>query len=36
LLGMWLVIFLIKPLVRKEMFWVSLFTMPLGLTEVEV
>lgn len=33
LLAIWLVIFLVKPSVRKEMFWVSLFTMPLGLTE---
>ncbi len=33
LLGIWFVIFLIKPSVRKEMFWVSLFTMPFGLTE---
>lgn len=33
LLGIWLIIFLIKSLVRKEMLWVSLFTMPLGLTE---
>ncbi len=33
LLGIWLVIFIAKPSVRKEMFWVSLFTMPFGLTE---
>ena len=33
LLGIWLVIYLVKPLLRKEMFWVSLFTMPFGLTE---
>lgn len=33
LLGLWLVVFIAKPLVRKEMFWVSLFTMPFGLTE---
>ena len=33
LLGIWLVVFIIKPLARKEMFWVSLFTMPFGLTE---
>ncbi|GBE56823.1 hypothetical protein BMS3Bbin16_01034 [archaeon BMS3Bbin16] len=33
LLGIWLVIFISKPAVRKEMFWVSLFTMPFGLTE---
>lgn len=33
LLGIWVVIFITKPLVRKEMFWVSLFTMPFGLTE---
>ena len=33
LLGIWFVIFIAKPLVRKEMFWVSLFTMPFGLIE---
>ena len=33
LLGIWLVIFIAKPRLRKEMFWVSLFTMPTGLTE---
>ena len=33
LLAIWLVIFLFKKNVRKEMFFVSLFTMPLGLTE---
>ncbi len=33
LLGIWFVIFLVKPLVRREMFWVSLFTLPAGLTE---
>lgn len=33
LLGIWLVIWLAKPRLRKEMFWVSLFTMPFGLTE---
>ncbi len=33
LLGIWLIIFLTKPRLRKEMFWVSLFTMPFGLTE---
>lgn len=33
LLAVWLVIFLANPSVRKEIFWVSLFTMPLGLTE---
>src|SRR4030066_16338 len=33
LLGIWFVIFLFRPFVRKEMFWVSLFTMPAGLTE---
>lgn len=33
LLGIWFVIFIAKPLLRKEMFWVSLFTMPFGLTE---
>lgn len=29
----WLLIFIIANKSRKEMFWVSLFTMPLGLTE---
>ena len=29
----WVFIWLIKPKLRKEMFWVSLFTMPFGLTE---
>lgn len=33
LLGIWAVIFIVKPLLRKEMLWVSLFTMPFGLTE---
>lgn len=33
LFGIWLVIFIAKPLIRKEMFWVSLCTMPFGLTE---
>ena len=33
LLGIWFAIFLFRPFVRKEMFWVSLFTMPSGLTE---
>ncbi len=33
LLAIWLVVFLVNPYVRKEMFWVSLITMPLGLTE---
>lgn len=33
LLGIWVVIFITKSLVRKEMFWVSLLTMPFGLTE---
>lgn len=32
-LGIWFVIFLSRPFVRREMFWVSLFTMPSGLTE---
>ena len=31
--GIWIVIFIIRPNLRKEMFWVSLFTMPFGLTE---
>lgn len=33
LLGVWFLIWFFKPAVRKEMFWVSLFTMPFGLTE---
>lgn len=33
LLVVWLVIFTIKSKARKEMLWVSLFTMPFGLTE---
>ncbi len=33
LLGIWLAVFLVQPFVRREMFWVSLFTMPIGLTE---
>lgn len=33
LLVIWLVLFLLKAELRKEMFWVSFFTMPLGLTE---
>src|SRR3989337_4225310 len=33
LLGIWFAIFLFRPFVRKEMFWVSLFSMPSGLTE---
>src|SRR3989338_1449230 len=31
--GIWIVIFIAMPRVRREMFFVSLFTMPLGLTE---
>lgn len=33
LLGIWFIIFIFKKSVRKEMFFVSLFTMPFGLTE---
>jgi len=33
LLGIWLIIFIARKKVRKEMFLVSLFTMPFGLTE---
>jgi hypothetical protein len=33
LLGIWFVVYIVKPALRKEMFWVSLFTMPFGLTE---
>ena len=29
----WLIIFLFNKGIRKEMFWISLFTMPFGLTE---
>ena len=29
----WLLIWLSKPRLRKKMFWISLFTMPFGLTE---
>ena len=32
-LAVWFVIFLFRPFVRREMFWVSLFTMPAGLSE---
>lgn len=32
-LGIWIIIFLLSKKTRKEMFWVSLFTMPFGLTE---
>ncbi|MBU2559651.1 hypothetical protein KKA03_02020 [archaeon] len=33
LFAIWLIIYLARPKARKEMFWVSLFTMPFGLTE---
>ncbi len=33
LLIVWLILFFLKPKIRKEMFWVSIFTMPFGLTE---
>lgn len=33
LIGIWLIIFLVKRKVRKEMLYVSLLTMPFGLTE---
>lgn len=33
LLGIWLVIFILNKTIRKEMFIVSLWTMPFGLTE---
>ncbi|MEK6840647.1 MAG: lycopene cyclase domain-containing protein [Nanoarchaeota archaeon] len=33
LFGIWLVLFLFRKGLRKEMFFVSLFTMPFGLTE---
>ena len=32
-LGIWLAIFLARPFVRREMFWVSLLTMPFGLAQ---
>ncbi len=31
--GVWIILFLIKPAIRKEMLRMSLLTMPLGLTE---
>ncbi|MDP2672758.1 MAG: lycopene cyclase domain-containing protein [Nanoarchaeota archaeon] len=33
LFAAWLIIFIFFKKTKKEMFWVSLFTMPLGLTE---
>src|SRR3989339_1374939 len=33
LLGIWTLIWIVKPSVRKEMLWVSIVTAPLGLTE---
>ncbi len=33
LFGIWAIIFIFKPRIRKEMFWASLFTMPFGLLE---
>jgi hypothetical protein len=33
LLGIWFVIYIAKPLLRKEMLWVSVITMFFGLTE---
>lgn len=33
LLIIWILIYLFKPKLRKEMLWVSFLTMPLGLTE---
>jgi len=33
LLGLWLVIYIARPALRREMLRVSLFTMPFGLTE---
>ncbi|MBI5073116.1 hypothetical protein HZA99_04820 [Candidatus Woesearchaeota archaeon] len=32
-LGIWFIIFLAKPTLRREMFWVSVRTLPFGLTE---
>ncbi len=33
ILIVWVLVWLVKPKLRKEMFWASLFTMPFGLTE---
>src|SRR3989339_24114 len=33
LLGIWAVIWIVKPLIRKEMLWASILTAPFGLTE---
>jgi len=33
LMGIWIIIFIFRKSIRKEMFWVSLLTMPFGLTE---
>lgn len=33
LLGVWIVIFIARPTVRREMLWVSVLTTPLGFTE---
>lgn len=33
LLGIWILIWVAKPNLRREMFWVSIFTMSFGLTE---
>ena len=33
LLGIWIVLFIARPILRREMLWVSVLTMPLGLTE---
>ncbi len=33
LLGIWFIIWLIRPVTRRELFKVSIFTMPFGLTE---
>ncbi|MBI2136768.1 hypothetical protein HYU06_06880 [Candidatus Woesearchaeota archaeon] len=33
LLGIWAVIWLVKPTLRKEMLWTSILTAPFGLTE---
>ncbi|MBR9691574.1 hypothetical protein GOV06_02210 [Candidatus Woesearchaeota archaeon] len=33
LLGIWFIIYLARPLLRKEILWVSILTAPFGLTE---
>jgi len=33
LLGIWVIIWVIKPMIRKKMMWASILTTPFGLTE---